>query len=852
MRIRAYALTLLVTISSRAAVSSTVDEWADRFLPEAAPKITLPSYADEYDRAAADITAGKYRAGLCDLAELKKLDAARSDLLRARALIGLGETNAALLLISGPTLASETSAQALAAKTLLENNRLDECGKRIDGLLAADPANLAGHLLKGQWLEARGDFPAAIAAYDWFIDGPKNYLQLWQTDNTQFDNADDIVAFATAIDRWATLTTAYKDVQQLNDTILNMYIRAFDLVDRQSVSARVAAAEFALSRGDEANTEKFAGDLAAMAPLDHDVLRLQLEISVASGNIGAIQSTVGAMRNVDPGSFDASMTEVLGLVHARRVAAGERAALLYAQHPDRLEAIGLYAACAFVNADGEALPALMKKADALSPHRDDAQVIAAQVLNGLMQRPTAIDLLKTAIARTPWETAPRHLLGDLYLNDGYNKEARAVLDEAFKLDPYNLRTVNFLRLLDELDKYAQRPSEHMVVYYDKDADPIAADQIGPFMEKTYSDLVKIFKYTPDTKVVIQIYPNDDEFSVRMAGVPGIENFGVSFGRVLATIAPRVGTRQGNFNWARVLRHEFVHTFNELATQNRCPRWFTEGLAVWQEGVPFRFDGVPREMYKRTMAGELFTIRQFPLAFVQPRQPSDGEQAYTQGAWLAKYLAATYGTDSIVKILAAYGEAKSDEAAFLAGTGRPIDKIEKDWFAWMKTQLAPWHYDEASDKQSQALQKEGEQLLKAKKYAEALNDWQQACDLQPTEVKPHQRLAFLYLQKQLSDPAKAIEHLKFLHVLELQNNRFAKQIARLYIKLNDPANAIAWMREATYVDLYDPAAHAALADLYAQQGQDAEAATERTAAEQIKLWQQKRAADAADAEKVPPN
>ena len=609
---------------------------------------------------------------------------------------------------------------------------------------------------------------------------------------------------------------------------------------RGNVAARVAAAEFALSRGDEANAQKFAADLGRLAPLDHDVLSLQLDGVSGSGDVGSIEQAVARMRYVDPESIEAAESEIVGLVHSRRVAAGERAAVLYAEHPDRLEAIGLHAACAFVN-DGDvaALDKLMKSADALSPHRSDAQVAAAQVLNGLMQRPTAVALYKTAIARTPWETAPRHLLGDLYLNDGYNDQARAVLDEAYKLDPYNIKTVNFLRLLDELAKYSQRVSDHLVVYYDKDADPIAADQIGPFMDKTYDDLRRIFKYTPEEKVVVQIYPNDDEFSVRMAGVPGVENFGVSFGRVLATIAPRAGTNQGNFNWARVLRHEFVHTFNELATQNRCPRWFTEGLAVWQEGVPFRFAGVPRELYRRTMAGELFTFRQFPLAFLQPRRPDDGEQAYTQASWLARYLAQKYGEDSIVRILAGYGEAKSDEDAFLIGTGDPISKIQSDWFAWMKEQLKPWNYDEETSKKVAALEDEGEKLLKAKQFAEALKDWQQACDLQPTEIKPHQRLAYLYLQKDFSDPAKVIEHLKFLHPLELTNNRFAKQISRLYTKLNDAGNAIHWAREATYVDLYDPAAHELLADLYAIDGQADQAALERQTVEQIKLWQQKR-------------
>ena len=201
---------------------------------------------------------------------------------------------------------------------------------------------------------------------------------------------------------------------------------------------------------------------------------------------------------------------------------------------------------AFVNGDGSELKPLMAAADAVAPHRADAYIVASQVLEELSQRDAAVGLLKTAIQRTPWDAEPRHMLGSLYLNDGYNEQAQAVLDDAYALDPYNLKTVNYLTLLKELSQYGQRVSDHLIVFYDKDADPIVADQIGGFMDKTYDDLVKIFKYQPPTKCVIQIYPNDDEFSVRMAGVTGIENFGVSFGRVLATICAAGRHQAGQF------------------------------------------------------------------------------------------------------------------------------------------------------------------------------------------------------------------------------------------------------------------------------------------------------------------
>ncbi|HEY0009892.1 MAG TPA: tetratricopeptide repeat protein, partial [Tepidisphaeraceae bacterium] len=644
-----------------------------------------------------------------------------------------------------------------------------------------------------------------------------------------------LTAIATCVDRWAVLSQSYKDLPQLNDTVLNMYLRAFDVLDREHIPSRIAAAGFALTRGDGAGAMKYIAPAWKAAPLDPEVMKMVAQIGIAQGG-GQLEPAIIALRQAYPDSYFADVLEVIKLFNGQLLPqAAERAEVLAGKHPTRLEALGLRAAMGYLRGNERDLTVYLAKVDQLFSTRSDAHFLAATILDRAAQHDPAEALYKTALQRTPWLTDARHGLGDLYLNDGREDEARVVLDEAYRADPYNLSTVNYLRLLEEIAKYEKRETPHFILYFDPKADPIVADQIGPFMERCYDDLTKTFGFEPKQKVIVQIYPNDDEFSVRMAGVPGIENYGVSFGRVLATIAPRRGTKQGNFNWARVLRHELVHTINILQSKNRCPRWVTEGLAVWQEGVPFRFANVPPELYKRTMEGTLFRVRSFPLAFIAPKHPLDGEQAYTQGAYLAKYMVATYGSDSIVKLLNGYAQSMTDDEAFEHATGQPLTVMEDRWHAWMKTHLAAWNYDEATSKQVEALAKEGEQFIRAKAYGEALKVWQEAYDLQPTEVKPNQRLAFLYMQKDFQDLPKAIEHLKFLHVLELQNNRFAKQISRLYLRLDGLPNALKWAYEATYVDLYDASAHRLAADLYDKLNRSADAEAARQTANQIEVW-----------------
>jgi hypothetical protein len=79
----------------------------------------------------------------------------------------------------------------------------------------------------------------------------------------------------------------------------------------------------------------------------------------------------------------------------------------------------------------------------------------------------------------------------------------------------------------------------------------------------------------------------------------------------------------------------------------------------------------------------------------------------------------------------------------------------------------------------------------------------------------------------------------MHFLELQNNRYAKQIARMYVRLNDLPSALKWAREATYIDLYDLSSHELINEIATQLGDQATADRARVTAERIKLWDLKR-------------
>ena len=83
-------------------------------------------------------------------------------------------------------------------------------------------------------------------------------------------------------------------------------------------------------------------------------------------------------------------------------------------------------------------------------------------------------------------------------------------------------------------------------------------------------------------VQVEVYPDHEDFAVRTMGMPGLGALGVTFGQVVAMDSPSA-RKPGDFNWGSTLWHEMSHVFILTATNFRVPRWFTEGLAVHEEG-----------------------------------------------------------------------------------------------------------------------------------------------------------------------------------------------------------------------------------------------------------------------------
>ncbi|MFN4242136.1 MAG: peptidase MA family metallohydrolase [Tepidisphaerales bacterium] len=793
-----------------------------RMLPEPADGLEVPAYADTRDRAEAELRAGLYRRAIYRVHGVDDVRAAR---VRSRAHAALGEWEAALTATAGRT---EAVLRVERSRVLAELGRLSEARAEAAAAVEADPTSLPARLEVGRLAELAGDVEAARAAYAWFVRPEDDLLASWRRDGERrFDRGDDAVALGRALDRWATLEGKYRGNPGLNQTILGIFVRVYDVIDRGHPEAHLAAARYQLGHDDPDAALAEVRSALAVNPRHPEAHELAGELMLLGFNFDGAEQAIRALTAINPACPRAELLRARSELRQRRPRLAEGVLQRRLQsRPDDVVAIGLLAAVHALRLEEAEADRLLKRADDIAPGDARALYEVAEQLAAMRQYPRAETMYLRAIDRAPWWTAPRNALGLLYTQWGDDAKARATLEQAHELDPFNLRTVNYLRLLDRLDGMARLRSDRFEVRFDAARDPLIGELMLEYLESVHGEVAGLFDHEPDVHTIVEVYPTHAQFSVRTTGTPWIGTVGASTGRVIAMVAPRRGAdTQGTYNWAQVLRHEYAHTVTLSATENRIPHWLTEGLAVFAEDAPLRWEWVPL-LHQATLQHRLFDLEQLTWGFVRPRRPSDRPLAYAQSYWMCRYLIDTYGREAMLRLLSAFRAGKSESDAFIESIGREPAQFHAEFVRWAQRQVATWGYDRETTARYEQLRERGEELIAERRLAEAVEVWEQLHALRPMDALPRQRLAGLYLSPEVNDKARARAHLEALHAVELKDNRLARRLSRLAADMGDDAAAVRFAREAVWIDPYDLAAHRLLLEQAERAGDAATVAAQR--------------------------
>jgi tetratricopeptide (TPR) repeat protein len=780
------------------------------------PGEPAPAYLDPSGVVAHELHHGRPRRAVLAMGPI---DPSARDLLLAQAQAMLGDDSRLFSLDpTGPATI------LLQADRMLDQQKSPEALEVLTAARAQlDPIDFASRASRAMEVLAR--FDDAVALLEPLV---PSLIERWTAQNTAGfgDDPPKLTLAAECVERHARLTRAFASDPKRHETVLAMYVAAYDRLDLSYWPARVAAARFLLAHDNAGEAAEELAQANAINPRDPQLNWLFARLAIEERrDPAAARRAIQSIRESDPDRVEIALIEARCLLLERRFS--DARALLDAAravHPGDLRVEAWLAAVQKLLGDEAGFEATVKRIDAIAPGDPSPFASAGEVLAGFYDHFAAIPLFEQAKQRAPWWTQPRHALGHALMFEGELDRARAELDEAYAIDPFNVTTVNYLRVLEEMTAYKSFEGERVSFRFSERDHPVVPLVIAPIVDEIFADLCEEFRFTPDRRPVVEVMADKDAFSVRTAGIPGLETFGASLGRVMTVMAPRRDGGSGPFNWYRVIRHEFVHTFNLMYTRGRVPRWLTEGLATWQEDVPYRFPWVPREFARRAMADELPGPSELVEMLIRPKNPRDGEIAYNTAAWMSRYIDETLGRDAIIELLDAYRDGLDDASAFRRATGRDIEVFKADFVAWVKQQVGTWGFDDATEAEVESIQRRADELVQARDFETALTAWSEILAKQPHNLLAHQRLAGIYLR--LGRGEEALPHLKATLPIELQDNRFARRIATIHEQLGQTDEAMTYADMAVKIDPYDPAAHELRAQLLDALGRPSEAEVAR--------------------------
>ena len=258
---------------------------------------------------------------------------------------------------------------------------------------------------------------------------------------------------------------------------------------------------------------------------------------------------------------------------------------------------------------------------------------------------------KSLALKADFAPAQRQLADDL-LRLGEEVEGWKVAHDAYESDSYNVATYNLLELHDEIGKFATLQDNSFTLRMETVESNLYGVEVLELLHRAKQTLCSKYGLELKDRVTVEVFPNEDDFAVRTFGMPAVSGYlGVCFGRVITANSP-ASRRENPSNWEAVLWHEFCHVVTLELTQNRIPRWLSEGISVYeelQENASWgqRMDPRYRE---HILNNGLTPLSELSSAFMRPESGWHLQFAYFESAMAVDFLVQNFGIESLRAVL----------------------------------------------------------------------------------------------------------------------------------------------------------------------------------------------------------
>jgi cellulose synthase operon protein C len=705
------------------------------------------------------------------------------------------------------SLPADADVELLRGRALIAIGKYDDAATALAASIKLSPLGDAQlelgqlHLLRGRTAEARRLLEPVVAAAARSDDG---------------EVLGRAARAAYRLGRYEQANTLFRDAAALIGDDAALQITWGELfLDKQNRSEAVRSFRAAL-QSDRRNAAAFAGLARAFADESGATAR-----ELVARALGLNPSLVPAYLVLADLALDED--------HRDQARAAVEQAL--GVNPSSLEALSRKAAIALLDDRTADFEALVGAVLAINPRYGDVYRLAGAQAARHYRFDAAASLARKALEIEPGNVRASADLGVHLLRTGDEPGARVALDTAFRADPYDVVTYNLLGLLDNLERFETSDDGVVTLRLHPDEAPVLREHALPLARKALDTLSARYGHTVDGRVLVEIFPKHDDFAVRNVGLPGMVGaLGACFGRVVTLDSPRARP-PGTFNWQATLWHEMAHVITLQMSNNRIPRWLTEGISVFEEQRARPEWG--REMELRFAdaleRGEVIPLPDLNRGFMS------GETialAYYEAALLVDHLVTTRGEPALQALVRAFAEGVSVDEAMRRAVGPTLAEIEPEFVASVTERfsavLAARRGPEdirltarTPRETIEALAAEypgnvdlqlrlGDVHAAAGEVPAAYEAWERAAYLLPSLVgndSPLGRIANLAASR--GDTARAIDALERLLERDDTNIEAARRLASFVDPSREPARAArAWARVAE-LDPFDATASAAL-------------------------------------------
>jgi tetratricopeptide (TPR) repeat protein len=487
---------------------------------------------------------------------------------------------------------------------------------------------------------------------------------------------------------------------------------------------------------------------------------------------------------------------------------------------DALDAMAILAAADLLadkNADAEAW---LTKIKAVNPGYGDAYGIVGAHLVLNRRYPEAIAYYRKAIEVDPTDWVAWSQLGINLMRMGEEEEPHELLEKAFNNGEQDTATRNSLKLLDSYKNFVTTKDASTILRMDKKEDELLRPYFEEQLHKSIATYSAKYKMQLNAPVQLEVYPNHEDFAVRTMGMPGLGALGVTFGNVVAMDSPS-GRTPGEFNWGATLWHEMSHVFVLSATNFRVARWFTEGLAVHEEGQvdPRWTNHLTPDVVEAIKNKKLLPVAKLDQGYIYPAYPEQVQVSYWQGGTICDYIAEHWGNDALLGIVHSYAALKTTPEAIEVNLHETPEEFDKGYMAWLdqrvgatvanfdawRTQLKTLVADAADDDK---VLKEGPAVIKLyPEYVEDANAYQFLAEAQMNKGDKPGAMATLAeyerrggespdvlkklagLQEELGHAKEAADTLNQLNFIYPEDEGLHRKLGELWLAQGNGAGAV---------------------------------------------------------------